>query len=234
MFSRQISRKLCESSSSTMSYLSAEYLTSPNTIHEFMKKIQSLQKYKFPQKIEERKAAVLIPFCQHDNGRMSLLYTLRSSQLKSHAGHVAFPGGKFDSTDVSLVDTALRETEEELGISRDVVEVWGEFMTLPSKNFEMAVTPIVGLIRNFDHVTLKPSEFEVDEVFLVSLEKLCDEQYFGFDHFKNGYSVPYFTGGNHKIWGLTAIFTHLILSCLLPEKVYPMHSKHVGFPPAKL
>ncbi|XP_046388508.1 uncharacterized Nudix hydrolase NudL isoform X2 [Ischnura elegans] len=76
-----------------------------------------------PGEVPRRQAAVLVPICVA-NGRVSLLYTLRSSSMRKNASQVSFPGGMRDDTDRDLVHTALRETEEELGIPQDSVDVW--------------------------------------------------------------------------------------------------------------
>ncbi|XP_077294907.1 mitochondrial coenzyme A diphosphatase NUDT8 [Arctopsyche grandis] len=214
-----------------MNYLGAESLTSTATRDRLMKKLQELPSFNFHKNLSDRKAAVLLPFCIHGDGKVSILYTLRSSTLSSHAGHVAFPGGKADPTDLSLTDTALRETEEELGIPRESIEVWGEpSLVIPSKDFELSVTPVIGVIRDYDNLVLKPSDSEVEDVFTVSMENLCDRQYFGFNSFKSGYTIPVFMGGKHKIWGLTAMITHVVLSCMLPQHVYPMQFQYIAFP----
>lgn len=167
------------------------------------------------------KAAVLVPLCIA-NGEMSLLFTLRSKDLNSHAGHVSFPGGKFDLEDKDLVTTALRETEEELAIPRDSIDIWGQGATVPSKDFKIAVTPVIGYIKNFDSLKVQINPAEVEEAFTVTLERLCDPQYFSVISFKNGWKLPQFDGGPHKIWGLTSIVTHMFLASLLSEEAYPM------------
>ncbi|MET0535208.1 MAG: CoA pyrophosphatase, partial [Steroidobacter sp.] len=69
-------------------------------------------------------AAVLIPIVDHDSG-LTVLLTQRSSQLKNHAGQISFPGGRVEPTDLNPLEAALRETEEEIGLSRDHVTFAG-------------------------------------------------------------------------------------------------------------
>ena len=91
-----------------------------------------------------RKAAVLVPLCVV-NGKVSLLYTLRAANLKTHRGQVSFPGGMQDVHDLTLASTALRETEEELGISQKDIEIWGPGSLVVTRH-EMSVLPVAGLI----------------------------------------------------------------------------------------
>ena len=112
-----------------LSASSENTLRANNIISDEDKKVwlERLQKtkvhYKQPKK-SLKNAAVLIPFCIVNN-ELSLLYTLRHSDLRRHRGQVSFPGGIQDKTDRDLVHTAVRETEEELGINSELIEVWG-------------------------------------------------------------------------------------------------------------
>lgn len=115
-------------------------------------------------------AAVLIPLVVREEG-LSVMLTQRTAHLHDHAGQICFPGGRAEPTDESLVDTALRETEEETGVERSHVEVLG---TLPEyrtgSGFE--VTPVVGL--TVPEFSLAHDPFEVAEVFEVPLEFLMN------------------------------------------------------------
>ncbi len=117
-----------------------------------------------------RPAAVLVPLVPRAGG-LAVLLTLRTAHLSSHAGQIAFPGGRTEPDDGSPVGTALRETEAEIGLPRAQVEVLG---TMPSyttgTGFE--VTPVVGLV-DADHV-LALDAFEVAETFEVPLSFLMD------------------------------------------------------------
>lgn len=120
-----------------------------------------------------RPAAVLIPLIERPGG-VVLLLTLRSESLLSHSGQVAFPGGRVDDTDASVVDAALRETREEIGIESDAIEVLGE-MPEYQTGTGYVITPVVGLVDPAVSVaTLKPEPAEVAEVFEVPLAFLMD------------------------------------------------------------
>lgn len=153
-----------------------------------------------------RPAAVLVPLVARDDS-LTVLLTERTAHLHDHAGQVSFPGGRMEESDPSPVHTALRETEEEIGLAPHAVEVIG---TLPPYVVATGyrVTPVVGLIeRDF---TLSPDAFEVAEVFEVPLAFLMDPA----NHerrvvnvgavARTFYAMPYHSGRRYFIWGATA------------------------------
>lgn len=133
-----------------------------------------------------------------------------------------------DTKDKSLEHTAIRETHEELGIKEEDIEVLGSGNSIVTKG-ETCVLPVIGRIRHdLDLDTLTVNHHEVEEVFAVSLERLCDPQLLKHTQFRNAYSAPVFLGGSKRIWGLTAFITHAILRCLLPIKAYNHKIKYVS------
>lgn len=152
---------------------------------------------------EVRRASVLIPLVLREQG-LHLLLTRRAGHMHTHAGQVSLPGGRQEPTDASVVETALREAREEIGLHPHHVEVIGllpEYWT----NSGYRITPVVGLVHNPVALELNPEE--VDEVFEVPLAFLMD----GMHHqrrtatFPNGsrtfYAMPY---EQCFIWGVTA------------------------------
>lgn len=148
-------------------------------------------------------AAVLFPIVVRADGHTVML-TQRTAHLRDHAGQISFPGGRVESDDLSPTDTALRETEEEVGLSRERVEVLG-FLPEYRTGTGFRVTPVVGLIHPpFD---LQPDPFEVAEVFEVPLAFLLDPgnhqrhemHYRG--ALRQYFAMPY---GDYFIWGATA------------------------------
>lgn len=158
-------------------------------------------------------AAVLVPLCVVD-GEVCILYTLRSSNLKSHGGQVSFPGGKREGNETA-VETALRETEEEIGVPSCDVDVWGVMSTIQGRNANMIITPIVGVINNFHINKLKINTDEVEEVFTIPMSSLCNLENHG--HIDSLPSLPVFIHGKHKIWGITGLITHMFLTCFLRD-----------------
>jgi 8-oxo-dGTP pyrophosphatase MutT (NUDIX family) len=148
-------------------------------------------------------AAVLFPIVLRDQ-EQTVMLTQRTAHLRDHAGQISFPGGRVEAEDTSPVDTALRETEEEVGLSRDRVEVLG-FLPEYRTGTGFRVTPVVALVR--PPFELNPDPFEVAEVFEVPLGFLLNPQNHK-DHtlhhrgaLRHYYAMPY---GDYFIWGATA------------------------------
>lgn len=149
-----------------------------------------------------RNAAVLVPIVERD--ALNVLLTLRTDHLHHHPGQVSFPGGRADAVDRSPLDTALRETEEEVGILREQIEIVGTiglYQTVTSFN----VVPVVGFVQ--PDYTLDIDTFEVAEVFEVPLEALdSPEKYRRETIFWEGewreYWQLYYQ--DYRIWGATA------------------------------
>ena len=115
------------------------------------------------------KAAVLIALYV-EAGDLHAVFTRRRHDLRSHAGEISFPGGRRDPADASLLETALRETEEEIGLPRELVRVLGALPPTPTVATNYGVYPFVGLIEPGRPWTLSPRE--VDEVLELRLAAL--------------------------------------------------------------
>lgn len=148
-------------------------------------------------------AAVLFPIVRRGD-RHTVLLTQRTAHLRDHAGQISFPGGRVEAADASPTDTALRETEEEIGLGRERIEVLG-FLPEYRTGTGFRVTPVVGLVM--PPFELKPDPFEVAEVFEVPLDFLLDPanhqrhsmHYRG--ALRHYFAMPY---GDYFIWGATA------------------------------
>jgi len=158
-------------------------------------------------------AAVLIP-CFEKNNELYIVMTERSRNLPSHAGEVAFPGGKRENDDQSLVDTAIRESSEEINLNPQDVKIIGELNTLESR-FGLSVTPFVAEIKA--DLILSPDPAEVEEIFTIPLSffKNNPEISSKITNYKGeSFDTPVFTYETHKIWGLTLAFTLNFLELL--------------------
>jgi 8-oxo-dGTP pyrophosphatase MutT (NUDIX family) len=163
---------------------------------------------------EPAAAAVLVPLVMRDE--LTLLLTLRTANLSTHSGQIAFPGGRTDGSDSGPVDTALREANEEIGLPRDHVEVLG---TLPIyvTGTAFIITPVVALIK--PGFALRANPAEVADVFEVPLAYLMNpanhrRHELEFDGVTRQWlSMPYLERGTgpagspsveRYIWGATA------------------------------
>ena len=155
------------------------------------------------QKFNFLEASVLIPILTFKKD-LEILLTKRSNSLKNHPGQIAFPGGKKDQIDSSPIETALRETQEEVGLNPKNVEI---IASLPSHRTAtgFVIKPYLGLINQPFSEILRQGE--VDEIFTVPYEYILNEKNFSIQTRKwNGsqrsyYVVPY---GPYYIWGATA------------------------------
>lgn len=115
-------------------------------------------------------ASVLVPLVMHEQG-VQLLLTRRTDHLRDHAGQISFPGGRVEPEDDDAVATALRETEEEIGLARSHIEVIGR-LPIYTTVTGFHVTPVVALVQ--PDIELRLDEFEVAEAFEVPLAFLMD------------------------------------------------------------
>ena len=148
-------------------------------------------------------AAILLPIIEHVEP--SILMTKRSERMPTHAGQISFPGGRVHASDKSLVDTALRELEEEVGIGREFVAIAGFLDPYETVNSGFMILPVVGFIR--EGFALRVNTHEVAEAFEVPLDYLCDpsnRSRMSVERqgvMREFHTIPF---GGHTIWGATA------------------------------
>jgi 8-oxo-dGTP pyrophosphatase MutT (NUDIX family) len=154
-----------------------------------------------------RASAVLIPiFCDH--GQYHVLFTERSDEVVFHKGQVCFPGGTQEPSDSSLLQTALREAEEEIGLQAKDIEIVGELDDILTFVTNYVISPFVAFIPH-PH-SLKTDGREVKGTFSVPLSFLMDEANFKQD------SCAYEYEG-HIIWGATARILRQFIGLLKSE-----------------
>lgn len=161
-------------------------------------------------------SAVLIPVYETPQG-LAVVFTTRSSHLRHHAGEICFPGGRQDAVDTSLVDTALREFEEELGVSQQHVEVIGQLPDMPVISRFM-IRPYIGFLGK--QPTWQPDPQEVADVFSVPLhELLIPDQHFAFKIERFDLQRIWFIPWQHRvIWGATAGIVRSLTEQLHPAE----------------
>lgn len=150
-----------------------------------------------------RQAAVLMPIV--DRPEPTLLFTRRADHLNTHSGQVAFPGGKRESHDPDLLATALRESEEEIGLPPGRVEPLGRLSDVISLH-GLRVTPFVGLIP--PDLPLVPDPGELDAIFEVPLRLFLEDRRHHTDVIPHDgvlHYVPSYHVDGQVIWGLSAM-----------------------------
>ena len=177
-----------------------------------------------PPMREPTPAAVLLPFYRDPAGVLRLILIERT-RYGQHGGQVALPGGKHESTDESLRDTAVRETCEELGLSPDDLEVVGELAPLRTRSTGYQVWPFLARLRRVPEVW-RPGEAEVASVLDVRVDELADPavrdvEEMEFAAWNVRQRVPVRRIAGHTVWGLTL----RILEPVLPRALagaYPI------------
>ena len=151
---------------------------------------------------EDLKAsAVLIPLF-YNQGQYHVLFTERSDEVVFHKGQVCFPGGTREPSDSSLLQTAIRESEEEIGLEAKDIEILGELDDFLTFVTNYVISPFVAFIPYLH--SLKTNGREVKGAFSVPLSFLMDEANFKQDSYTYEYE-------GHIIWGATArILRHFI------------------------
>ncbi|HUI10057.1 MAG TPA: CoA pyrophosphatase [Bacteroidota bacterium] len=157
-----------------------------------------------------RRAGVLVPLVIGTR-KPELLFTKRTEEVESHKGQISFPGGMTDTGDADIVETALREVREELGIAASAVTVRGilDDLAVPSG---FIITPVVGTLETLP--PLMPNPSEVAEAFTVPLDFFCEP--------RNGRSeirelhgtkreVWFYEHRGRTIWGATAMIVRTLV-----------------------
>jgi 8-oxo-dGTP pyrophosphatase MutT (NUDIX family) len=148
-------------------------------------------------------AGVLVPLFER-NGELHVVLTQRTIEVEHHKGQISFPGGVMDESDGSILETALREAEEEIGLSKNSVEVLGvlsDFQT--SSGFR--ITPIVAFLPSLPSLCLNTAEvtevFDVPLSFFLNTQNERGERY---DRSGMMAEVSIYRYKQYEIWGVTA------------------------------
>ncbi len=161
-----------------------------------------------------KKAGVLILLFR-DNDRLYTVFIKRTEYDGAHSGQISFPGGKFESTDQSLDVTALRETEEEIGIKMSDVEILGKLTPLPIPVSCFEVFPYIGVLNS--EPLFNPDPSEVEYIIKAEIKMLLNPAVSTKKemlHNNKVIQVPYFDIAGNHIWGATAMILGEFLEVL--------------------
>jgi len=155
-------------------------------------------------------SGVLVPIFPGDAGDLHVILTLRTESIR-HAGQISFPGGRSDS-DETIIETALRETHEEIGIPSSKIEVRGTLSPFYLYRTDNRITPVVGTLH--DKPDMRRNEAEVAEIITVRLDDLLSQSYLKREKWelsKASYWVPYWDFHRVPLWGATAMMMSELL-----------------------
>ena len=180
---------------------------------------QKLELINLIEPTKYKKAGVLI-LLKKDIGsnEFQILFTKRSSKLSTHSGEVSFPGGMWEEKDSSLFDTAMRESNEEIGLKKNNVMDLGRMNYLLSRH-KVEVNPFVGYLVNHQKFI---GNFEIDEIFDVPVSFLLNNNNILYKEFKRNdlrISMPSWVYNGNRIWGLTALITADFLNMCFDAKI---------------
>ncbi|WP_026970037.1 NUDIX hydrolase [Algoriphagus terrigena] len=179
-----------------------------------------------PQPVDQRRFEPILPANVRNSGVLILLYTdgkstffpliKRPVYLGFHSGQMAFPGGKMEKTDENVIQTALREAEEEVGIDRHEVRLLGKLTDLyiPTSNF--LVSPVVGFLEGIPEFI--PDENEVSRIVETDLDFLLSPEIRKQTVLELGENIrldtPYFEIDGEVVWGATAMILNELIQVL--------------------
>jgi 8-oxo-dGTP pyrophosphatase MutT (NUDIX family) len=167
---------------------------------------------KYPDPREGRSSAAVMLILHGNPSDPQLVLTQRAAHLSSHAGEVAYPGGMWEQGDTDLLATAMRETEEEIGLPADRLTPIAMLPSGSPRTGNVTVFPFVGLTD--DPLKLTPQPSEIAAIFDLPISLLTDierYQYFEIDTGADRVELPYFPYKNYRIWGFTL---HILVEML--------------------
>lgn len=159
----------------------------------------------FAEQTKKTNAAILILIFKNDQDRLSTIFMKRPTYNGHHSGQISFPGGKYESEDQTIKQTAIRETVEEIGISKEKIEIIGQLTDLyiPVSNF--LVHPFVAIYTDTPLFSIDPSE--VQYTISSPLSDLIELpiHHKQMSHEDRTFNSPYFSINNEVVWGATAM-----------------------------
>ena len=176
-------------------------------------KVNNVEMSRKPNKCY-KKAGVLLLLFPHKN-KLSTVYIIRTEDDGEHSGQISLPGGAMENVDKDIIETALRETQEEIGMKKEDVEILGSLTPLyvPLSNY--CVYPVVGFTEVKPEFIPNPSE--VADIIVAPLENLINPNNLGQKNIstkKHEWTAPYYNIDGEHIWGATAMITSEFLAVM--------------------
>jgi 8-oxo-dGTP pyrophosphatase MutT (NUDIX family) len=167
---------------------------------------------------ERVRAAVLVLFV-YRRGRPALVFAKKTEDVPHHKGQFSFPGGVVRASDGSIVEAALREAHEEIGVDPAAVEVLGLFHDSPTSVTNFVITPVLALART--EPVFRPDGREIERVLEIPLAHLLDPACFREETWERGgvsRPVVFFRYGEDVVWGATGRILRELLDALFPAR----------------
>ena len=160
---------------------------------------------------EIKKSAVLV-LLFYKNNELHLLLTQRANYNGAHGGQISFPGGKFEAgKDTNLLDTAIRETEEEIFLKKDSFKILGKLSSLNIPISKICVQPYIAFSSDISHA--KSDRYEVTDLYEVSISSLQNPENIKWKD-NNELKYPYYDFNKKIIWGATAMMISELLEII--------------------
>ena len=176
----------------------------PGTSAHLITKVQSKIEFNFPESSKDAKKASVLILLFPDSNNIHFFLTQRTLSVEHHKGQISLPGGTCEKNE-KTINTALRETEEEIGVDKNEVEIIGELTPFFTPTSGFIVHPFIGWC-NRRPKTNKQTD-EVHALFSASLSQLLNDQIWELENWNlRGYEakVPFYNFDGHKVWGVTA------------------------------
>ena len=176
----------------------------PGTSAHLITKVQSKIEFNFPEPSKDAKKASVLILLFPDSNNIHFFLTQRTLSVEHHKGQISLPGGTCEKNE-KTINTALRETEEEIGVDKNEVEIIGELTPFFTPTSGFIVHPFIGWC-NRRPKTNKQTD-EVHALFSASLSQLLNDQILELENWNlRGYEtkVPFYNFDGHKVWGVTA------------------------------
>lgn len=182
---------------------------------------------KFSEATEPEKQAGVLVLLFPVNNEIHIAFIKRSNYKGPHSGQISFPGGMFETTDESLIQTALRETEEEIGLKTKNIKLLGNLSQIYVPVSNTNIYPIVGYVNI--HPKFGIDQQEVQRIIQIPVSHLQDKRNIHWESRefeKTKYKIPYFKYKRDKIWGATAMILSEFLAIteeFEPDVYFPQY-----------